>query len=688
MYHRACQDWWPRAGRAWHQGAAEEVNVSQELLVFNGINGASGDYLVPPMAADTLARIIQGEGFDRTHLNELRWRYQQTQTTTFALREGLDPRKLDEAGWGVIFAANVDTNLNAALHEALSELLDHRRAQTGPLYREFTGRDGYRSGESKNDFLARHGAGPGPVDPARVPYYLLIVGDPETIPYRFQYELDVSYAVGRIHFATLEEYAQYARSVVMAETGEVRLPRRAVFFGVANPGDRATQISTENLVVPLADALRADQSDWSVESVLRDEATKARLGQLLGGDETPAFLFTASHGVGFPNGDQRQLPFQGALLCQDWPGPRQREAIARDHYLGGEDLARDARLLGTVTFHFACYGAGTPYWDDFSKLAFKERAAVAPHAFMAALPQRLLGHPNGGALAVIGHVERAWTYSFKWQRAGTQTVTYESTLKRLMEGHPVGSAVDYINLRYAEIATQLSSELEEAEYTKPDPFELANLWTAHNDARGYAIIGDPAVRLPVGGSASTSGPRPAIRAVDSRPGGVPVVLSGDIPNPPSAPDPSPDASPAPPPASSATDDDFDAVAFGWLGRDTARQLRDGLADTLNQLAARLAIWVDDVASLEVATFVSEDMETVAYDSSSGAFTGGARQRALTRITLDGDVKICVPLDADEIDEDLWAIHASMVEQAQANRTAMLKAVAEVLAGLLSASGGK
>ena len=481
--------------------------MNDELLTFNGVNASTGGYLLPRMTASEVARLAQTGTLDPTQLSELRWRSEAAKERHLGVKAGIDPRRLDETGWGVIFAHGADP----AIKEALAPLLEHRRKQAAQkhdhYYKEYTGPGAYRPNESKNAFLARHGAGPGPVDPDKVPYYLLIVGDPESIPYAFQYQLDVAYAVGRIDFQTVEEYARYARSVVAAETNTQSLPRRAVFFGVRNRGDVATQLSADHLVKPLAEHIAAEQPNWAVQPLLADETDKARLNRLLGGDDTPALLFTASHGIGFDNGDPRQLPHQGALLCQDWPGPLAwQEPIPERFYFAADDLGGDARPHGLIAFHFACFGAGTPRYDAFAHQVDDgvQRAEIAPHAFVAALPRALLSHPNGGALAVVGHVERAWSCSFIWERAGAQWTVFASALTQLMAGYPIGAAFESFNERYAELSVMLTAELEDIKYGKtPDDFALAGMWTANNDARGYAIIGDPAVRLMVNGAAAT-----------------------------------------------------------------------------------------------------------------------------------------------------------------------------------------
>jgi hypothetical protein len=479
-----------------------------ESIYFNGINGATGEYGLAPMSAEELSKLIVGEPPPENR-SELQYRHRQQGEAHFGVKEGVDPKKLDESGWGVVFAPDVEPAVRAALRP----LLELRKDQAGARFKVYDGTDGYRKGESKGTFLARNGVGPGPADPDRVPYYLLLVGSPSAIPFRFQSQLDVQYAVGRIHFDSVSAYAAYAESVVAAETRKLALERRLSFFGVAREGDRATELSRKNLVTPLFDHFRK-RPGWKVEAFLDSDATKQNLARVLGGSGTPALVFSASHGIEFPEKHPLQLSKQGALLCADWPGPeawRGKGALPPEFYFAGDDVAKAGSLLGLVSFLFACYGAGTPELDDFSKQFFRDRKALAPHPFLANLPKKMLGHPHGGALAVIGHVDRAWGYSFQWSKAGPQTTVFESTLERLLDGHPVGSALEFFNERYAELSTVLSDELEEIEFRKKyDPYELAGLWTANNDARGYVILGDPAVRLPVAGKDEPPTERPVI----------------------------------------------------------------------------------------------------------------------------------------------------------------------------------
>lgn len=473
-----------------------DAAIDTAKIRFNGLDATTGHYLLEAPSAQALADAIAEE------LGPIASRAPGGSSKDLAY--GYDPTKLAEAGWGVVFAA-ADPAAEQK-REALKDLLALRRDQAGPRYHEYIGPDGLQPGESKDDFLSRHGAGPGEVDPTVVPYYLLFVGDPVSLPFLVQFQSDVAYAVGRLHFDVWEgwdwdplaAYGRYAAGVVAAEAGDLKRPRRTVCFGPQNPADESTAQSATALVAPLAKELSEEQKGgWEIGLTLPADATKAKLKSLMGGADTPGVLFTASHGLGFPNGHARQLSDQGALVCQDWPGPWEWDGpIAPEHVLAAADVGDDADVRGLVAFHFACFGAGTPVRDAFAHRLGNPPADIAPHPFVARLPQRLLGHPGGSALAVIGHVERAWGYAFLWDGAGPQQKSFESVLRQIMDGRQVGLAMEGFGHRYAE----LSDMLFELQQSGPevDRLKLMGYWTARNDAQSFVILGDPAVRLSSG----------------------------------------------------------------------------------------------------------------------------------------------------------------------------------------------
>lgn len=477
--------------------------MAGKALFFNGIDATTGEYLLPPQTSAKVAALGLREKMPPALLRRLK-RWVENYTADEQDKKNrkrildVDPKDLGKTGWGVVFASNVGPRVEAAL----DDLLRHRKDQAcyygnSNHYQVFH----HVAGESAEEFLRRQGANPNAaVDPdLGVPYYLLLVGDPEALPYSFQFELDVNYSAGRIHFDTVEEYRQYAENVVAAEE-RPRLPREVALFGVSNDNDPVTQRTARELIGPLAKDLLEPGTDWRLRELVGEAARREQLGRLLGGPETPALLFTASHGLGFPLDDERQRDRQGALLCQDWRGPGVEGGVRREHYFTAEDLASATRLRGLVAFLFACYSAGTPERDSYyDPQALGKPRQIAPAPFVSRLCQGLLTHPEGGALAVVGHIDRAWTTSFAGSERGEGTRNFRDCLRRLLAGHTVGWAMEYFNQAHANLATRLSNRWEDQhrlEDVNPDQF--AELWMANNDARNFVVFGDPAVKLAVG----------------------------------------------------------------------------------------------------------------------------------------------------------------------------------------------
>jgi hypothetical protein len=199
-------------------------------------------------------------------------------------------------------------------------------------------------------------------------------------------------------------------------------------------------------------------------------------------------LFTGSHGL-LKNAASAQLPrAQGALLCQEWDG----EAPRKDVYYSASDLPERAKLHGMVHFLFACYGMGWPKTDTYD---YANPEQISPAPMMARLPQTLLGRENG-ALAVLGHIDRAWSSSYRVNSEPMEQ-SFVDVLVKMMSGYRLGNATDQFNMRWAALSLPVLETMGRMPYKKGLEPELAKLLIRRDDARNYILHGDPAVRLRV-----------------------------------------------------------------------------------------------------------------------------------------------------------------------------------------------
>jgi hypothetical protein len=454
--------------------------------IFSGVDGATGLPLPGAESSRDFALRIDEELLHPTTLRGYRWRlqrYGEDDPERFPI-DRVNEKDLASAGWGVIYSSDINEDVCAKL----KPLLERRKAQAGKLFKTYI----FRDGQSKLDFLNDSKACFGPVDPAKIPYFLLIVGSPEKIPFRFQCELDVEYAVGRLYFDDVEDYGHYVRNLINLEEGAARLPSRDVKLFSAQTDPVSERMYTE-MVDPLARDLKGRHEGWDIRVVTGKSATRDQLGRLMGGEDTPGFLVSASHGVRFSSGSERQLTDQGGLVCAG-DGSGEGALLTREQYFTGADVVDGRSLLGSVAFLFACYSAGTPAFSNYREKDLGRLPQIAPRSFVAALAQRLLGRP-GGALAVLGHVDRVWTSNFSWSDAG-QIQTLRSLVSEILDGNPIGNAMEHINHRHAAFAVRFSELAQDKDtLIRINPDEYARVWREMNDSRNFVILGDPAVRL-------------------------------------------------------------------------------------------------------------------------------------------------------------------------------------------------
>lgn len=127
-------------------------------IILNGIDGLTGQYLVPPMSPIEAAEIARGRPVESTLGSWFRAIVSVLRRPKLGLPMDVDPTNLSRAGWAIVFPATTSAELKAAVQP----LIDRRKSVVPPDRCEVLE---YRPGETMKKWLHRHGVAPGSVIP-------------------------------------------------------------------------------------------------------------------------------------------------------------------------------------------------------------------------------------------------------------------------------------------------------------------------------------------------------------------------------------------------------------------------------------------------------------------------------------------------------------------------------------------
>ena len=497
--------------------------------------------------------------------------------------EGGDPNDIEVQRWGVIAPQGPEGDRLLALIEPL---MAHRQAQQGDPIKVYRAPAQMTQDEAmrwkKREFDA------GADLNIEVPRYQLILGDLDQVPLALQQVQASDGYVGRLAFDKEEDYAAYVDKVLRWERSAAGRDKPDSLFFTVHDGTAATAVGHRALVAPGVEVVRKRQrsGQYPAKDIVEfgDPVTPSpdELLARAAGQEA-SVLFTLSHGEGAPRGGwsspEEQRRRQGAM------------SFGREGRICGDDLRSRPFMPGGVWFMLACYGAGTPnssaYKHWLQALAAAGQFRGKPEAVLAGLPgprdrpftsalaQAVLANPNG-PLGFMSHIDLAWTYSFQELDSGAtnRPARYMAITRSILKRDRVGVSMrellrffDQTNVELTSLYDQEARQRSAGEPVHVDAARQGHLWMLRQDLAAYVLLGDPAVRLPDGGSAGPAPPAPitvttAPAAEPSSPAPIPAAVV---------------AAPAPVPVSAAGSDAFAIPAPSAPSAPVADGPRDSLA---------------------------------------------------------------------------------------------------------------
>ncbi len=418
--------------------------------------------------------------------------------------ESREANELPAQRWGVIIPESPEGD---ALFGRIERLVAHRQAQQDAPVKVFRVPPGLNSAEAMR-WRKQHFDGPN-IRRRDLPRYQLILGDLHQVSAEVQVIQGSDGYVGRLAFDRPEDYEAYVDKLLRWEGSPAPISRARAVFHTVKDRTAATTTGHQSLMVPgLALARRyQEEGDFLASQVVEvDHGYTPKSGPLLEEaiKDEPGVLFTMSHGAGAPRNGWRSVEEQHLIQGGMSFGPA-------GGLLTGEALAGRPFMPGGVWLMLACFGAGTPdqskYQQWLEQLASTGSFQGSTEAvgaslpadgrpFTAAVPKAVLASPQG-PLAFIGHVDLAWTYSFRERDTGTpvdRPDRFVDVLHGLLRHDRVGVAFRELVVHYGRTNTELTALVESG---VEDAERRGHLWMLRNDLAGYVLLGDPAARLPL-----------------------------------------------------------------------------------------------------------------------------------------------------------------------------------------------
>ncbi len=436
-----------------------------------------------------------------------------------------DANDLARQGWAVVAPEGA---VGGQLEDAVRPLIEARAAEQGRevlLLRVPPGMDAEQATQWKKDrYPELYGK-----DEQRRPRYLLILGDLNQVSLETQQALAVDGLPGRVAFDEAAAYAAYARKVLGWEREPSRHERARALLYTVHDGTRATADGHAKLIQPCfqrcARKQREELREFPASAVEALGALKPDPDELLGLVEPrqPSVLLSLSHGLGPP---RRQRWTRAEA--------RQRQGAMSFGAAGAlmpEDVATAPFLPGGIWIYFACFGAGTPsrsayhHWIEMLSQRGMECMGLMNSVlrgldeggggFISGLARAALANPDG-PLAVLGHVDLAWSYGYEELRVSTEGGEHRITgsdrsqnffhlMRKMVAGERAGAACLALGRVIDDVSRELNTHYDRCQQRgggtegadNAGRIALGHLWMLRQDLLGYTLLGDPAVRLPL-----------------------------------------------------------------------------------------------------------------------------------------------------------------------------------------------